>query len=169
MSDKEIMVKLPNQSPTSPKMTLKEHIGLMGHVNMPRQSETVFEDPSKYMKEIEKGWTYAWPKNDRYLKARLRSGDYQLVDPEELREDCDLPVEVKKISGEEVVQVGDLILVKVPPAANDRLYKSRAVLGLLNAHNNVAYAAMESQMTQISGGLVKTELEHEEISEHISN
>jgi hypothetical protein len=164
MSDDKnpVYAPMPNMVVGAPRRTVEEQIKLISQTYLPRAVETVFECPELYMKEVEKGWAYSWPKDDKYLKARLRSGDYQLVDPEELRDDCSLAVEVKKIAGEEVVKVGDLILVKVPPEANDRLYKGKAILGLLNATGHTAFSHLQRAAESFG---VEAELEHNGIKE----
>jgi hypothetical protein len=160
MSDEKIVyAPMPNMTVGKERRTVEDQIKLISQTYLPRRVETTFEKPEMYIREIEKGWAYAWPKDDQYLKARLRSGDYVLVDQEELRDDCALAVEIKKIAGEEVIKVGDLILVKIPPEANDRLYKSRAILGLLNATGHTAFSHVQSAAEEFDSG-VQVELEH---------
>jgi hypothetical protein len=159
---KQVLAPLPNLVVGEPRRTIEEQIKLISQTYLPRAVETVFECPEVYMKEVEKGWAYSWAKDDRYLKARLRSGDYQLVDQEELRDDCSVAVEIKTVAGEEVVKVGDLILVKVPPEANDRLYKHKAILGLLNATGHTAFSQLQSAAETFG---IEAQLEDPEIPE----
>jgi hypothetical protein len=157
---KQVLAPLPNMVVGEERRTVEEQIKLISQSYLPRAVETVFECPEKYMIEVKKGWAYSWAKDDRFLKARLRSKDYILVDPEELRDDCSLAVEVKTIAGEDIVKVGDLVLVKVPPEANDRLYKGKAILGLLNATGHTAFSHLQSAAESFG---IEAELEHNEI------
>jgi hypothetical protein len=157
----------PNAGPSNPPRTVDETLKAMfpdraiTHENMPRRMQTVFDRPELYMREPEKGWTYAWPKYDRHMRAKLRTKEYILVDPSELREDCSLALDKKEIAGEEVVQMGDLVLVKITPAVSDILYRSRAAEGYMNAHGHGIQQSFEDSIGKlVSEGSVVTSVEH---------
>jgi hypothetical protein len=151
-------ISLPNSGPDTPKRTVTDQLALLGHGYERRSVETIFEKPEMYMEIVNKDCMYSWSYvKDSNLKSHLRADHYRLVQPNELRDDTQLPFDIGKLAGEPCVVVGDLVLVEVQPRAVVMLYKSRAIEGIINAHGDgesdqdVGQDSLKSQMAEIVG------------------
>lgn len=119
------------------------------------------KDPGEYLKEPDADCMYVWPaKNDPQLFARIRSGLYEPVSTDELRDDCALPVTTHTVPGiqnedgtpKRLVAVYDLCLMRVPQKAVQRLYKWPAFQAAMRTAQNVPFERLREAVEKESRG-----------------
>lgn len=105
-----------------------------------RNATTVFNEPETQLKDPKPGWHYAWaefhigggrPREGAMrTEAFIRKGHYVVIEPEEMKPDCEIPF--SKGVTKKRVEVYDVMLVGIPPKAWEELYGVREAMGVMN-------------------------------------
>lgn len=127
---------------------------------------SIFANPARFMKHPEPGYMYVWAAKDgkngqanAYTVAAIRSHKYRPVEKEELRDDCDLPMETYKMAGKPVVGMLDVVLMAVSPEAAKKMYRWHENMAVLKTQRVAAFEDLKERVGAMTGGAVDVEYE----------